>query len=314
MFGIGFGSAILYHARTANVTATVLREPEGKYAFIDPLIGFNPGGKEDFPEYGGLERTLRSAIGNLERSKKVHSASIYVRDMGTGHWTGVNEEELFSPASLYKVTLMIAVLKRSEHEPRLLDERLTFKGSLSEEKPDFPPLTKGQSYTVRELLLRLITLSDNDAKDMLRERIGAAAVSEVFRDLQLSEPGLAEVGDSMSARLYSRFFRTLYNATYLNREHSEYALKLLSETHFKSGIVNGLPEDARSLPVAHKFGYRVFPDAIDGVTKELHDCGIVYVPKRPYFVCIMTKGWNQTHLMDAIQALSRTTYDSVATR
>ncbi len=77
---------------------------------------------------------------------------------------------------------------------------------------------------------------------------------------------------------------------------------------FKSGIINGLPVEARALPVAHKFGYRTFPDPLDKVTEEIHDCGIVYVPDRPYFVCIMTKGFKQTDLMDAIQAISGLVY------
>lgn len=115
----------------------------------------------------------------------------------------------------------------------------------------------------------------------------------------------------MSARTYSRFFRALYNATYLSRVSSEYALQLLSRVEFRSGIVNGLPSEARTLTVAHKFGYRVFEDPTDAVTAEIHDCGIVYLPARPYFICIMTKGWKQTDLLDTIQRLSYTVYQEV---
>lgn len=309
--GMGFGW-FLHNRIDAASTPTIIREPEGKYRFINPLIAFSVGEKDEFSEYSGLEHALETRIGARRQEKKLYSASVYFRDMKSGRWTGVNEEELYSPASLYKVALMIAVLKKAESEPKLLDEQLLFAGSTNLEKPDHAPVVAGTRYTVRELLERLIMLSDNDAKDLLRGRVGIEAVSAVFTDFRLSEPVLNETGDSMSARTYSRFFRTLYNATYLDRSSSEYALDLLSKVTFKSGIVNGLPPEARTLTVSHKFGYRVFEDPTDTVTEEIHDCGIVYVPERPYFVCIMTKGWNQTDLLDTIQALSRMVYEEAA--
>ncbi len=292
--------------------AAPIREPEGKYRLIDPLIGFRVGDKNEFDEYKNLENKLKSQIKLLIKQKKIYSASVYFRDLQSGRWTGVNEQEFYSPASLYKVGLMMAILKKSENETSFLDETITFKKSMNPEKPDYTPLEIGKSYSVRELLTRLITLSDNDAKDMLRDRIGIEAVSTVFTDLRLAEPALQEIGDSMSAQTYSRFFRTLYNATYINRNLSEYALDLLSRVEFKSGIINGLPPEARTLTVAHKFGYRILPDPLDTATRELHDCGIVYIPSHPYFICVMTKGWELTDLYDTIQMLSRMVYEEVA--
>ena len=73
------------------------------------------------------------------------------------------------------------------------------------------------------------------------------------------------------------------------------------------------PPEARMLPIAHKYGYRAFEDPTDIVTEKLHDCGIVYVPKNPYFICIMTKGGKQTDLMDVIQLISRIVYKEVVT-
>ena len=306
---IGVTIGWFLHAKPApSPKATILREPEGKYLFINPLIGFNPGDKNEFEEYTHLEEILNDHIATLKRQGKIQSASVYFRNMENGRWTGVNENELYSPASLYKVALIIAVLRKSEDEPEILAERIVYRGSKTMDVPDAPPMVIGTSYSIRDLLERLIILSDNDAKDLLRDKVGSDAVSAVFKDLQLTEPSLEETGDTMSARAYSRFFRALYNATYLSRASSEYALGLLSKVDFKSGIRNGLPAEARELPIAHKFGYRVFPEPRDSVTEELHDCGVVYMPELPYFICIMTKGSKQTDLMDAIQTLSRAVY------
>lgn len=311
--GIACGFALRGYTSTNELSVQVIREPQGKYTFINPLIGFSVGSKEDFEEYVGLERTLQATIASLQKKQKVHSASVYFRDMESGRWTGVNEEDLYSPASLYKVALMIAVLKYDEDNPDALEKHLTFTESRQSERLDYPPMKRG-TYSVRELLDRLIRLSDNDAKDVLRDFVGAEAVSSVFTALRLAEPALSDVGDTMSARTYSRFFRTLYNSSYLNRNDSEYALRLLSQVGFKSGLVNGLPPEARTLPIAHKFGYRVVNDPTDSVTEELHDCGIVYLPSNPYFICIMTKGSNQNDLLDAIQLLSRVAYDAAIAR
>lgn len=309
VFLVGILVGWFLHARIIySPEATILREPEGKYHFINPLIGFNPGEKKDFEEYAHLEEILTSNIATLKRQGKIESASVYFRNMENGRWTGVNEEELYSPASLYKVALMIAILRTAEDKPEILDEKIVYTGSRNTDVPDAPPMVIGTSYSVRALLERLITLSDNDAKDILRDKVEPEAVSAVFRDLQLTEPNISETGDTMSARAYSRFFRALYNATYLDRVSSEYALDLLSKVDFKSGIRNGLPPEARELPVAHKFGYRILPEPTGSVKEELHDCGVVYLPEHPYFVCIMTKGLRQTDLMDAIQTLSRIVY------
>ncbi len=290
----------------------LLREPAGKYRYIKPLLGFNLGEKKEFDEYTNLESQLTREIDRFVKEKKIASASVYFREMENGHWTGVNEDDLYSPASLYKVALMIAVLKHAESNPSILDEKIVFEGSRLLEKPDNPPMVIGQSYTMRDLLSRLIVLSDNDARDLLRSRLNPKSVGDVFYDLGLTEPGPQDTGDSMSARAYSRFFRALYNATYLNRSYSEYALDLLSKTEFNSGLVNGLPEKARTLVVAHKFGHRIFPEPVNGISRELHDCGIIYYPNKPYFLCIMTKGTTVENLYEVIQAVSRIVYEETA--
>ncbi len=309
---VGTGIGWFSHAYlTSSSTPTILREPEGRYHFISPLIGFNIGEKNDFPEYIDLERTLEKNIDALVKKGTIHSASVYFRDLESGRWTGVNEDDLYSPASLYKVALLMATLRKAEVDPMFFKQKIRFMESLNTEKPDYTPMEIGKAYTIQELLARLIVISDNDAKNILHENVGSVAVSTVFSDLRLAEPALSETGDTMSARTYSRFFRALYNSTYLNRTNSEYALSLLSQVEFKSGIVNGLPEEARKFSVAHKFGYRVLANTTDTVSQEIHDCGIVYAPIHPYFVCIMTKGWNQYDLLDAIQLFSQKVYEGV---
>ena len=42
---------------------------------------------------------------------------------------------------------------------------------------------------------------------------------------------------------------------------------------------------------------------------ELHDCGIVYYPEHPYFLCVMTRGGDRPKLAAAIADVSKVAYD-----
>jgi beta-lactamase class A len=110
----------------------------------------------------------------------------------------------------------------------------------------------------------------------------------------------------LSVKQYASFFRILYNASYLNRENSEYALSVLARIAFDQGLRGTLPQ---TMPIAHKFGERSNLGT-DG-PNQLHDCGILYYPESPYLLCVMTRGDNIPHLQQAIQAISDVIYKDV---
>lgn len=288
-----------------------IREDDSRYPLIHPLLGCEFGDKKEFEEYQPLFKKMISKVSEYQNNNQIKTASVYFRDLETGKWTGVNEDDKYSPASLYKVVLMTAVLKKAETNPLVLDDKVFFPGTAEKEKPDYEPMKVGEAYTVRELLKRLITLSDNDAKNLLHTKISLNSIFGVFTDMGLTPPNKDDIGDSMSAKDFSRFFRTLYSATYLNRPMSQMALELLKQSEFKEGIQKGVPE---GISVAHKFGHRRFDNPVDGATQELHDCGIVYHPIHPYFICVMTKGNNPQNLSAFIQNISKTVYDDFSSQ
>jgi hypothetical protein len=65
------------------------------------------------------------------------------------------------------------------------------------------------------------------------------------------------------------------------------------------------------MPVAHKFGIR---DIAGEQEKQFHDCGIVYYPKRPYLLCVMTRGNDIQQAIAFIREVSRRVYDQVDIR
>ena len=288
---------------------SVLREKQNNFEFINPLIGFEVADKEEFSEYRPLENALFSIINNAKEQGMAKSVSVYFRDLNSGRWTGVNEDEKAAPASMLKIALMIGYLKQAELDPLILNRDVVYLQSIGG-NPDLQlseseRMIVGQKYNITDLLYRLIVYSDNNAKNLLHANINPTAETEVFNDFGLKAPDNDDRGDIMSAKTYSIFFRTLYNASYLSRQMSEAALEILSKSEFSEGIVTGVPSNIK---VAHKFGHRVFqPSEYPMTGEELHDCGIVY-SKSPYFLCVMTKGDSYEKLKQIIVDISKVVY------
>jgi beta-lactamase class A len=270
------------------------------FVFIKPLLTVKYGDQKDFFEFAPLQKKIDDEINSIEKEKTVESVSLYFRDLNDGHWVGVNEDTKFNPASLFKIPLMIAYLKNAETDPSVLSKKLYYSESGS------TVLKTGTSYSVDELIRYMIIYSDNAAKKLLANNIQYKALSDVYSDLGLS--GKESDIEKISARSYSLFFRVLYNASYLNQEMSERALKLLNETEYKEGLVAGTPTGVN---VSHKFGE--FGQMENGklVSLEFHDCGIIYKPEHNFFLCVMTKGNNTQVMGQTISNLTKLIYNSL---
>jgi beta-lactamase class A len=168
-------------------------------------------------------------------------------------------------------------------------------------------MVKGQSYTVRDLLFRMIAYSDNHAKELLMSTgITEADLDRFTHDFNASpiyEGGLPIV----NARAYSAVFRMLYNSNLLSRDMSEYALELLTKTRFQVGLRKYLPA---GIPVASKYGFQSYAGPY-AAKNQLHECGIVYSPGAPYILCILTKSDKQTPdaLAEIIANVSRIVWE-----
>ena len=90
-----------------------------------------------------LKDQLSQRIQQWKTEKKVTRASVFYKEMNSVHWTGVNQHDGYYPGSLLKLALLINVLKLSESNPSLLDQRILFSTSLNmpvKEAPENPLL------------------------------------------------------------------------------------------------------------------------------------------------------------------------------
>ena len=284
----------------------------GGYRYIRPLLECEPPGDSY------INRELRSFRAIIEKEAQscvdeglAGELSVYFRDLNNGPWFSLNPQEKFVPASLLKVPLLITALRLAEKDASFLDRQVVVP-------KDFPVdwgqtirpqelLKPGNTYTVRDLLRRMIDLSDNGATAMLDRVLPPGAMNETFADLgvEINQSGDAE--GFLSVEKYASFFRVLYNASYVSRSSSEYALSLLSEVDFPEGIRAGTPA---WIPVAQKFGHWQLPPQ-DPNPVQIHDCGIVYHPDRPYLLAVMTRGNEIATLDKTIARISAAVYREV---
>lgn len=279
---------------------------EGGYKYINPLLECDNYRPSKRAPVVLLEADLKNYINQTINSGNASIISVYFRDLNNGPWIGVNELENYSPASLLKVPIMMAVLKMAESQPGLLAKKILYKHPVDEFSQnilDTGMIVTGHYYSVEDLMYRMIKNSDNEAKNLLYEIIGDNLFGKVIKDLGLFIPGVV-TENYMSVRDYSSFFRVLYNATYLNKEMSEKGLEILSNTNFQDGIIAGIP---KGVIVSHKFGERGYKDSD---IKQLHDCGIVYSGSGPYLLCVMTRGTDFKQQSNIIAHISSMIWES----
>lgn len=309
--GIGLGYLIgfnKFHKKTLTTTSASANASGvsfGKY--INPTLScYGPHIKELRSFRYFLDVYLRE-LHNTHPDLKV---SYYFRDLANGIWIGINEKEEFSPASLLKLPVMIALLREAEKNPDFFNKSIEFKtadfAGVTEEA-GFPK-ENGKFYTIDELIVHMIAYSDNAATLLLHQYVGEQKVKEVedFLHQHVPENGTANT-NFISVKDYAAAFRVLYNCSYLGKEMSEKALAYLAQSHYKSGIRAALPD---SIALAHKYGVRDNSNVNGKEVKgyQLHHFGIVYYPAKPYLLGIMTRGGEKAIKEKVIEDLSRITF------
>ncbi|MFA5532439.1 MAG: serine hydrolase [Candidatus Shapirobacteria bacterium] len=309
LIGVFIGKFILANSQPQDNFSKEVHE-SFNYQFISPLLECNSN-SDNITLYP-LKNSINHIINQEINSNNITFASVYFRDLNNGPWFGINEKEYFSPASLAKVPLLITYLKKAQRDSSLLSQKIINPEnqedgvSIQNIKPS-ETLLSNQEYTVEDLLKRMIIYSDNDSYNNLFKNIENNEILQVYKDLDIDISKILENsnGDIITVKDYASFFRTLFNASYLNQDMSEKALSLLSQVEYQKALVAGVP---KNIKVAHKFGERKF--LVTGEV-QFHDCGIIYLPKKPYLLCIMTRSNDLNKAILSIKKMSQETFQYI---
>ena len=312
VFSLGWLAHTQYIRVYGGMEAVQVREDSSRYQFINPLI-YVDNSSIVFEELTPLKYELEDFISTQVAENKIDQASVYFRNLNSGHWTGVDEDEKYVPASIFKVPTVMMYLKLAEDNPGIVEQKSFYKRNPNE-RQNYPPTEQLMDgwYPVNQLIWRSLVESDNAAN------IALAApkeneLAQLLKTLRL--PILPKTGeeDFVSPREVSIIFRSLYSSTYLLDSYSEQLLALLTQTTFNKGLTQGV---SPSVKVAHKFGEHTvyYTDPSKTPDYELHDCGIIYYPKKPYLLCVMTKGKKLGYLEGTIGQLSTITFSFMSGR
>ncbi|WP_333601427.1 serine hydrolase [Flavobacterium sp.] len=270
--------------------------------FVKPILWVDENCESD-----NLVSTKLKVADIIEKYKQVNgvtAASVYLR--ANGEWTVFNENEKYQPGSLFKVPVLITILKMDEEHPGFLNKVIPYTNKVETGK-NISYVSKsiqlGQSYTVKELLTYMIKYSDNAATILLESNMDNKLMQKLFSDIGVEVPNVYANQYLFTVKDYSLFMRTIFNAGYLTIPNSEFAAELLSECDFKDGIMKGIPANTK---IAHKFG-----ESGNQNEKQLHESAVVYLDNGGYLLTVMTKGTDLKKLSDLIGEISKVVYTDV---
>ncbi len=274
------------------------------FRFIKPLekqpIDSNVQNSNLIIQYNDLKETLEQEIKRYDPTTE--DVGIFLQDIQTGAWLGINEKEGFSPASLLKIPIMMVILKKVDREEiSLKDDIVLTKEDIDPRWGELYKNGVGTKVSVLQLMEYMVDSSDNTAKNALKRQLSINEIDSVFVHVGIPNPYFLSNNQTVSPRNYIRFFKTLYYSTFLSPHLSELALDLTTDSKEEDLISKDIPPEVQ---IAHKFG--IFEE-----TGNLHDCGIIYHQKNPYFLCIMTKNLDITKSRELIPKLSKDIFDFV---
>jgi beta-lactamase class A len=214
---------------------------------------------------------------------------IAIKNLATGEEFLVNENDVFPQASSIKIHILAELFHQAEEgKLRMTDVvplpasvRVGGSGILSELSES------GVSMSLYDYAVLMVVLSDNTATNLLIGQVGMEQVNKFLQmngaektrlqrkmmDVKAAAEGRENVG---TPKEVLAVLEKLHRGELVSKKASEEMVKILKKP--KEGPIRaGVPLDVE---VANKAG------DLDGVRC---DVGIVFLPKAPYAICVMTK-------------------------
>ncbi len=259
---------------------------------------------------------LRDSITNKYEKRSDYLISVYFEYLPTGANIALNKDEKIWPASLIKIPIAMAIMKKVQDKKwKLENELVILDQDKDSEYGELYKLPSGTTFSIKRFLEETLINSDNTAHFVLLRNLDGGELEDVYvhlgmddviEALKQSPTKEAEIDNRITAKRYSIFFRSLYNSTYFTPEYSQLFLDILEKAP-KELLSKGLPDDVKFV---HKTGVRID----EGVRA---DSGIVYVPGRPYILTVMIQkkgdvsGFDEEVVNKIFEDISKETYNYV---
>lgn len=226
--------------------------------------------------------------------------SIYFEFLNTGANIAVNKDVEFFPASLLKLPLAMTAVKKIERGEWKWNNELVLMGPDKDNR--FGELYKqpiGTLFTIEELVNEMLLNSDNTAYLMVLRNLEPDEFQKTQEHLGLQD--FFSKSGKISAKKYAVILRSLYTASYLNREDSNKLITIITETKFKEYLGSAISD---GIAFAHKIG-------VSTEENVYLDAGIVYVPKRPFLLSVMIQTQDKSFAEKKMYEISQKVFNYI---
>lgn len=251
-----------------------------------------------------LKRYLDTRIGEY---------SFYFEDIDSGYTYSLNEKIAMPSASCIKIPIAMTLLKEVESNKADLEQKYFVS------KQDMVPGSgiihelDEKEYSLKELLTAMLIQSDNTATNKIIDVFGMEKVNNTIKELRLKattlrrkmmdfkakEKGLDNFSSSFDL---GRCLKILHQASYLNREYSDFMINILKRSQNREKISFYIPEREWS-----KIGCK--SGSLDGIE---NDAAIINLDKGNFVFVTMSKALpNNVYGMVTISRLGKMMWDII---
>ncbi len=235
----------------------------------------------------------------------------------------IQPDQSFHPASTIKVCVMMETFHQARQGLFSLNDPILVKNEFASIADGSPYALSvdddsekdlyqhtGEAFPIRELILRMITVSSNLATNLLIERVTPERTTQFMRELGTNDVivrrGVEDnqafqlgLNNAVTTRGLMQILLKLEMRKVVSRQDSDEMVRILLQQKFNEMIPAQLPADVR---VAHKTGW---------TGKYYHDAGIVYPPnQKPFVLVILTRGSKtESEAHARVASLAKMVYD-----
>lgn len=248
------------------------------------------------------ESKLKKIVDSVISSSKSRYG-IYIKNLKTNEEYSHSGEEIFAPASLYKIWVMATVFEKiktgalAENDPLPADiKALNKKFGFSEEDAE---LKSGiLNFTVKSALEQMITISHNYATYALIEKVKRSEVEAFIKRYGLTNSTMGTYEDLKTTAFdIGMLLEKIYKGEIVDSEYSGKMIEILLRQQKNDRIPKNLPEGVK---VAHKTG------ELAGLR---NDAGIVYTPAGDYILVVLSENSDVVKASEEIATLSKAVYE-----
>jgi beta-lactamase class A len=277
---VSLGTATLEEAKLQHADVATLIQPEKPRPYLDP----------------GLDAAIRKA------AIAPGTVSVSIRNVTTGAQADVDGDEVLPAASLFKLPVLVEVIKQYRLGWFSLDDPVLIRQDQWTDGSGVLQARVGERFPVRELLRLMIAESDNIAALALTDLVGVENINRTMQSIGLKWTKVQDRRANnllhvSTARDMGMLLEVLATGQLVDRATSEDTLRLLELKQAQNWLDDRLPWYPR---IAHKWGE---------LPSVRHDAGILFTPRNTFVVVVMTQGADVVSSSDVISSVSRAAFD-----